>query len=138
MESWEETLWESPERIAFEKVRVDLGAHSPGMQEAWEMKWEAEAGVASKSQQEERRSDATLSKGRTAVSLPGSETGDVFLSDFDGVGEQNPDCPELRDWIDFKEMEIVAECNSPQEVWQERKSELGENQRVPRKRKWES
>ena len=60
------------------------------------MKWEAEAGVAGKSQQE-GRSDATLSKGRTAVSLPGSETGDVFLSDFDGVGEQNPDCPELRD-----------------------------------------
>ena len=57
------------------------------------MKWEAEAGVAGKSQQEERRPDAKLSKGRTAMSLPGSETGDVFLSDFDGVWGTEPRLP---------------------------------------------
>lgn len=57
------------------------------------MKWEAEAGVAGKSQQEERTSDATLSKGRTAMSLPSSETGAVFLSDFDGVWGTEPRLP---------------------------------------------
>ena len=49
--------------------------------------------MAVKSQQEERTSDAALGKGRTAMSLPGSETGAVFLSNFDGVWGTEPRLP---------------------------------------------
>ena len=42
------------------------------------MKCGAEAGLAGKSQWEERISDAALTKGRTAMALLGSEMGCVF------------------------------------------------------------
>lgn len=59
-----------------------------------------------------RVSDAALSKIRIKMCLLGFKTGDVFLSNFDGVGEQNPDCTRLGGWMDVEEMETVAECNS--------------------------
>ena len=49
--------------------------------------------MAGKSQQKERPSDAAVGKGRTAMSLPGSETGAVFLSNFDGVWATEPRLP---------------------------------------------